>query len=74
MGGNLAGLAIWDAGGYFDPASGELANPVPSDVTGISRIFLREHEPIYVRARLQLQWRDVHRESGTGVHPVTSIS
>ena len=44
-GGNLAGQAIWDAGGYFDPATGELANPVPSDVTGISRIFFADTNP-----------------------------
>lgn len=38
-GGNLTGKAIWDAGGYLDPATGEIVNPAPADLTGIIRIF-----------------------------------
>jgi hypothetical protein len=38
-GGSLASQALWDAGGYLDPATGELMNPMPSDVLTYTRLF-----------------------------------
>lgn len=38
-GGPLSGQAIWDAGGYLNTTTGELVNPVPSDVVSIARLF-----------------------------------
>lgn len=39
VGGQLQGQAIWDAGGYLNTSTGELVNPVPSDVVAIGRLF-----------------------------------
>jgi hypothetical protein len=38
MGGKLSGKAAFD-GGYLDSASGEIANPVPSDAIAFTRVF-----------------------------------
>ena len=38
-GGSLQGAAIWAAGIYLNPTTGELVNPVPADVTSISFLF-----------------------------------
>lgn len=39
VGGTISGQAIWDAGGYLNTTTGELINPVPSDVVSIARLF-----------------------------------
>jgi len=38
-GGNLDGKAAWNAGTYLDTATGDLINPVPSDVVSLKRVF-----------------------------------
>lgn len=39
VGGTISGQTVWDTGGYLNPATGELVNPVPSDVVSIGRLF-----------------------------------
>lgn len=38
-GATLSGKAIWDAGGYLDPATGEIMKPAPADLKSISAVF-----------------------------------
>jgi len=37
--GDLTGKAIWDAGSYLSPATGEIISPAPADLVNIRRIF-----------------------------------
>lgn len=38
-GGELAGKAVWDAGVYLSPATGEIVNPAPPDLVSIFAVF-----------------------------------
>ena len=50
-GGALSGAAIWSAGGYLNTATGELSNPLPSDVTSFSFLFFTQPiDPVMVTA------------------------
>lgn len=44
MGGSIANKAAWDAGVYLDPSTGNLINPVPSDVVSITKTFFSKPE------------------------------
>ena len=37
--GDLAGAAVWDAGIYLSPITGEISTPAPADLVNIRRIF-----------------------------------
>ncbi|MEH2535994.1 hypothetical protein V1277_004706 [Bradyrhizobium sp. AZCC 1588] len=49
-GGDLSGKAVWDAGIYLSPATGEIVSPAPADLLAIKSVFFAPPNDFQVNA------------------------